>query len=251
MSFLLSKRTLCFIIIAVIFNGCISENTVTDKTSILQKPYKKWTEEECRIVMKDYVSTNILDRAAPLTVVAIPCTPNFLLAYNCLKWKKHLCSFEEFYENTDRQARNCFGGSFDDRTGKFIDRNGDYVRDVAQFDSLLVTFDIKNQNDIDKLTTLISDPTLQPWVGSAFFFDLFPEITDMKEKISFRADHKILARPAYVLSGNGQFLIKEEQYAAMFCLNDELKQYIRSHREADLYFSMGYYSVSIPVRFAL
>jgi hypothetical protein len=248
----LIKYILFIGIVSVVFDACISQGTLLDRDKILRKPYKTWTEDECRIVMETYASTNILDRAASMSIVVIPCTPNFLLAYNCLKWKKHLCSFEEFEENTDRQARNCFGGSFDEQTGKFINGNGEYVQDIRQFDSLLITIDIENGSDFKNLTALISVKKMQWWVGSSSFYDLFPDITGMEEKISFRAGDSVLARPEYIRSSDATYLVKEEQYAAMFHIDSKFKQFIREHESVDLYVSLGKgnHDVVIPVRFS-
>jgi hypothetical protein len=244
---MLLKKTLYAGIAAMMFDACISQGTILDKTEILQKSYKQWTEEECRIVMKDYASTNILNSSASLSIVVIPCTPNFLLSYNCLTWKKHLCSFEEFNENTDRQARNCFGGSFDNRTGRFINGKGEYIHGITQIDSLVFVFDIQNTNEVKKLIQW----GLYPLVGSSLYLDIFPNVTDMENKISFRAGNVVLAKPVYVRSGNASLLTKEEEYTAMFHIDEKFKRYIREHDSVDLYFSLGNHSVVIPVRFSI
>jgi hypothetical protein len=232
---------------ALIFDSCISQGTVLDRSEILRKSYKNWTEEECRLLMKDYASTNVLDRAAPLSIVVIPCTPNFLLAYNCLRWKKYLCSTDEFYENTDRQARNCFGGSFINQTGRFISGKGSFLRNMSQLDSLLIIIDIENATDMKKIV----ESGLGPWVASSLFLDLFPNLTQMEDKISFRAGNIVLAKPRYVRCGDATFLMKEEQYAAMFYIDDAFKRHIREHETVDLYFTIGDHPVVIPVRFSI
>ncbi|MFI5252825.1 MAG: hypothetical protein ACHQQQ_10380 [Bacteroidota bacterium] len=251
MPYMLIRKLLLVGIAAVALNGCAMHGTLFEKSAIHQKPYLKWTEDECRIVMEGYVSSNILDRAAPLSVVAIPCTPNFLLAYNCLKWKKHLCSTDEFYENTDRQARQCFGGSFESRTGKFLSGKGSYILDVSQFDSILIVIDIENANDLKTLASMCFQNYMEGSIGSSSFLDLFPDISDMKDKITFRADKEILARPEWVRCGDATFLMQEEQYDAMFYIDVKFKQYIREHGEADLYFTVAEHPVSVSVKFSI
>jgi hypothetical protein len=243
----LIKNIIFIGVISVTFDACVSQGTLFDREAILQKPYKRWTEDECRIVMKEYASTNIFDRSASLSIVAIPCTPKFLLAYNCLKWKKHLCSFEEFNENTDRQAHNCFGGSFDGGSGMFINGSGKYIRDMSHIDSLLIVIDIQNASDMNQLI----ESGLGALVASSAYQDLFPDVTEMEKKISFRAGNVVLSTPVYVRSRNATLLTSEEQCAAMFHIKGNFKQYIREHDHVNLYFSMGNHSVVIPVRFSI
>jgi hypothetical protein len=233
--------------LVVILHGCVSQGTLFDREAILQKPYKRWTEDECRIVMKDYASTNTLDRAAPLNIVVIPCTPKFLLAYNCLKWKKHLCSFDEFSENTDRQSRNCFGGAFDGGSGMFISGKGGYIRNISQLDSLLIVVDIQNATDVQKLVA----SGLGALMASSAYQGLFPDITGMENKIMFRAGNTVLAKPVYVRGSDMPYLMKEQQYAAMFYLDRTIKEYLREHESIDLYFEISDHAVVVPVRFAI
>ena len=235
------------IIAAMTFQSCVSQGTLFEREAILQKPYKRWTEEECRIVMKDYTSTNILDRSASLCIVVAPCTPHFLLAYNCLRWKQHLCSTEEFLENTDRQSRNCFGGAFDGGSGMFISGKGGYIRDISQLDSLLLVVDIQNATDVQKLVA----SGLGALMASSAYQGLFPDITGMENKISFRAGNTVLARPVYVRGSDMPYLMKEQQYAAMFYLDRTIKEYLQEHESMDLYFEISDHAVVVPVRFAI
>jgi hypothetical protein len=243
----LLKNIILIGIVAILFDSCISQGTILDRAGILRKPYQRWTVEECQFIVKDYASTNVVDRAAPLSIVVIPCTPNFVLAYNCLRWKRHLCSTDEFNENIDRQALNCFGGSFINQTGQFISGKGAFLCDMSQLDSLLMIIDIQNATDMKKLV----ESGLAPWVASSLFLDLFPNLTQMEDKISFRAGNVVLAKPRYVRCGDATFLTKEEQYAAMFYIDDAFKRHIREHETVDLYFTIGDHPVVIPVRFSI
>jgi hypothetical protein len=236
---------------ALIFDSCVSQGTLLDRSEILRKPYQEWTVEDCSLIMKDYASTNVLDRSAPASIVVIPCTPNFLLAYNCLKWKKHLCSIDEFYENTDRQARNCFGGSFINQTGQFISGKGAFLRNMSQLDSLLIIIDIENVNDSKRLASWWRESKLRWLIGLSSFFDLFPDIAQMQERISFRAGNVILAKPRYVRYGDATFFEKDKQYAAMFYIDSNLKKHILEYQSVDLYFTIGDHPVVIPVRFSI
>lgn len=223
-------------IAAITFQACVSQGTLTDRSEILQKPFRNWTIEECTIIMKGCASTNYFRRDAPLQIIVIPLTPNFLLAYNWQKWKQHQTSIDVFCENTDRQARNCFGGIFD-KSGTFFNASGQSISDFSNIDSLLLIIHMENINCLKAV--------------SSSGMDAIPDITNMETKLSLRDGRKIIASPKYVKGSDAKYLMNEEELIVMFHIDNNLKQYFQEHKLIDLHFDLGYLSVDVPMKFSL
>ena len=230
-------------------SGCMSQGTILDRAGILQKPYQSWTQEECNIVMRGCMSTNFLDNTAPFHICIVPCTPKFLLAYNCSRWKRHLYSTDEFTENTDRQAKNSFGGSFDARTGAFYNSRGQYALDVSQIDSVLILLDVQSATDFKKLSAMLS---LNPsnWLMTSLLQDPGIDFQRLQDGLSFRNDQFVLAKPEYVRDSGIPLLEQENEFIAMFHIGRDFKDYLQEHDTANLYFDFGGSTLTVPVSFS-
>ncbi|TAK61918.1 MAG: hypothetical protein EPO24_05415 [Bacteroidetes bacterium] len=215
------------ILVLITITGCVHHEFDT----IVKKPVSEWSAPDCLTIMSMATSNNFANDDARVRVIVTPFSPLVVTAFTRLQQERQRLSAAAYHSLVEDRLLEDLGIYYDTKTGYTFDARGNYYRDEAQIDSLLILLSLENKTYPCTPPIVMVPigkekiPKMRQLMNVGDYPCYTPEITDLEKQIFLKNEKDELLQPRGVYGKRGKVFFKREQLLLLFSLRQGEKNF--------------------------